>query len=139
LVAAIALGGWAISSRNDAHEATAQTQELTQLLSSPDVKTASGSFATAGSGTVIVSASQGRALLVAGGLPALPSGKVYEAWTLTKAPVPAGTFTPSGSQTLVSLPSRAVTSSGVAITVEPDGGSPHPTTKPIFAVNLPKA
>jgi anti-sigma-K factor RskA len=139
LVAAVALGGWAIHSRNDARDATAMTQQITQLLTAPDVKTASGTFATSGSGTVIVSSSEGRALLVAKDLPALPSGKVYEAWTLKKHTAPAGTFATGGTQTVLSLPSSAVDASAVAVTVEPAGGSQQPTSEPIFAVKLPKA
>jgi anti-sigma-K factor RskA len=139
LVAAVALGGWAIHSRNQAHDATAMNQELTQLLSAPDVRTASGSFTTAGSGTVIVSPSEGQALLVAKDLPALPSGKVYEAWTLKKHTLPAGTFAAGGSQTVLDLPGTALGASAVAVTVEPSGGSQQPTSTPIFTVKLPRA
>lgn len=139
VVAAVAMGGWAIHSRDDAHQATAQAQQLTQLLAAKDVKTVSGDFGKAGGGTVVVSASQHRALLVAQGLPKLPSGKVYEAWTITGSPVPAGTFTAGSAQTVVSLPPAAVAAKMVAVTVEPSGGSQKPSTNPVFAVNIPQA
>ncbi len=139
LVAAVALGGWAIHSRNDARNATATAQELTQLLAARDVKTTTGSFSSSGSGTVIVSPSEHRALLVASDLPALPAGRVYEAWTLGTSTAPAGTFTSSGSQTVVSLPNHAATAAAVAVTIERGNGSQQPTTTPIFSVTLPKA
>jgi hypothetical protein len=148
VVVAVAMGGWAVQSRNDANQATAQAQQaaqaaqaLTQVLTAKDAKTASGSFIAGGNGTVVVSRSQGRALLVAADLPALPSGKVYEAWTFSSSPTPkpAGTFTARSAPAVVKLPAAAVSASQVAVTVEPSGGSKQPTTKPVFAVTLPHA
>jgi anti-sigma-K factor RskA len=148
VVVAVAMGGWAVQSRNDANQATAQAQQaaqaaqtLTQVLTAKDAKTASGSFIAGGNGTVVVSRSQGRALLVAADLPALPSGKVYEAWTFSSSPTPkpAGTFTARSAPAVVKLPAAAVSASQVAVTVEPSGGSQQPTTKPVFAVTLPHA
>ncbi|MDX6367919.1 MAG: hypothetical protein QOK30_2995 [Nocardioidaceae bacterium] len=141
VVVAVAMGGWAVQSRNDANQATAQAQQLSSLLTAKDVRTASAGFGTAGNGTVVVSRSQGRALLVAADLPALPSGKVYEAWTFSSSPTPkpAGTFTARSAPAVVSLPSAAVGASQVAVTVEPSGGSQRPTSKPVFAVTLPHA
>jgi anti-sigma-K factor RskA len=141
VVVAVAMGGWAVQSRNDANQATAQAQQLSSLLTAKDVRTASAGFSTAGNGTVVVSRSQGRALLVAADLPALPSGKVYEAWTFSSSPTPepAGTFTARSAPAVVSLPAAAVSASQVAVTVEPSGGSQQPTSKPVFAVTLPHA
>lgn len=139
VLAAIALGGWAVSNRDDARVATAQNQRLTELLTAGDAQTASGQFAGSGGGTVVVSASQRQALLVAAGLPELPSGQVYEAWTITDSVTPAGTFTKGDSATVVSLPAAAVDATAVAVTVEPEGGSDLPTTRPLFKVALPTA
>jgi anti-sigma-K factor RskA len=148
VVVAVAMGGWAVQSRNDADQATAQAQQaaqaaqaLTAVLTAKDAKTASGSFTAGGNGTVVVSRSQGRALLVAADLPALPSGKVYEAWTFSSSPTPkpAGTFSAGSAPAVVTLPSAAVAASQVAVTVEPSGGSQQPTSNPVFAVKLPRA
>jgi anti-sigma-K factor RskA len=70
-------------------------------------------------------------------LPAPPAGRVYQAWTLAKgakAVAPSVTFTPD--QGLVRLPEAATTLAAVAISVEPEGGSKQPTTKPIALVAL---
>ena len=148
VVVAVAMGGWAVQSRNDADRETEQaaqalsaTQALTQVLTAKDAKTTSGSFSAGGNGTVVVSRSQGRALLVAADLPALPSGKVYEAWTFSSSPTPkpAGTFTARSAPAVVTLPPAAVGASQVAVTVEPSGGSQQPTSAPVFAVKLPHA
>jgi anti-sigma-K factor RskA len=139
LLVAVAMGGWAIHSHNEAQQATAQAQQLTQVLAAKDVQTASGDFGNGGNGTVVVSKSQRSALLVTSGLPTLPSGKVYEAWTIKQSPRPAGTFSAGSAQSVVSLPADAVTADQVAVTVEPSGGSSKPTTNPVFAVTLPRA
>jgi len=78
--------------------------------------------------------------LALGSLPALPPGKVYQAWTLArgaKAVAPSVTFTPSqNGLTLVPIPEGAGNLAAVAVSVEPQGGSRQPTTKPAFVQPL---
>ncbi len=73
-------------------------------------------------------------------LPALPRGKAYQAWTLArgaKTMTPSVTFTPSGNGlTLVPIPDHAGNLAAVAVSVEPEGGSRQPTTKPTFVEPL---
>ena len=69
-----------------------------------------------------------------------PQGKVYELWLMA----PDGKFTSAGlmpdepDQTLV-LDGSASSAAGVGITVEPDGGSDKPSTKPIAVFDLTEA
>ncbi len=69
-------------------------------------------------------------------LPALPRGHVYQAWTIAKGaktPAPSVTFTPNADGVaVVALPGDAAKLAAVAVSVEPDGGSKAPTTKPTF-------
>jgi anti-sigma-K factor RskA len=69
-----------------------------------------------------------------------PKGKVYQAWTLAKGAKtvsPSMTFMPSaGGMTVVRLPEAATTLAAVAVSIEPEGGSQQPTTKPIALVTL---
>jgi anti-sigma-K factor RskA len=73
-------------------------------------------------------------------LPPVPRGHVYEAWTLAKGATtvaPSVTFSPSASgMTLVPLPEDADHLAAVALTVELEGGSKVPTTKPTFVQPL---
>jgi hypothetical protein len=66
----------------------------------------------------------------------LPHGKVYQAWTLpkgAKAVVPSVVFVPSANgDAVVALPENADATAAVALSVEPDGGSKAPTSKPAF-------
>lgn len=69
-------------------------------------------------------------------LPALPKGKVYQAWTLAKgakAVAPSVTFTPTrGGVAVIALPQSGENLAAVAVSVEPEGGSKTPTSSPTF-------
>ncbi len=145
VLAALALGGWAFQARQEAQqtaqEVTANTQRLTELLSTSDVRVVSGRVTTSGgTGTVVMSPSRKQAVFVSTALPELPEGKTYEAWTTKgREPVPAGIFSAVEAKTAVGLPAAAIDAQSVAVTVEPAGGSPTPTSKPIFTVRVPRA
>ena len=94
-----------------------------------------------GASRVDVFSSESRGvLLLASHFPPAPGSKTYEMWTIAKnaAPVPAGVFRvrPDGMavhQSAVPVKSLAA----VALTVEPEGGSDHPTTKPFLVAAVP--
>lgn len=73
-------------------------------------------------------------------LPQAPRGKVYQAWTLAKGAkkvAPSYTFVPDANGVaVVALPVDARAMAAVAISVEPEGGSKQPTSKPIAVVPL---
>ncbi len=149
VLAALAFGGWAWQGKHSAtrsayeasqvaQDARAQATQLTEVLGAPDVKLVTGQVvSSAGSGTVVLSASSRKAVLVTANLPELPEGKVYEAWTIDKKPVPAGTFASEQHETVLSLPDAVFEAESVLITVEPAGGSKTPTSDPLFTVGLP--
>jgi len=126
--------------------ATALQQELTVAraavrrdariladLSAPDAKRYAVAY-----GAVITR--RNHVYLAFDALPALPRGRVYQAWTLAhgaQAVAPSITFTPNANgTTLVPLPEDATGLSAVALSVEPSGGSRAPTTKPAFVQPL---
>ncbi len=75
------------------------------------------------------------------GLPPLPSGQTYQVWTIHPGAAPhgAGLFSskPDGSARL-RIGAAAPLQAGdvIAVTVEPSGGSPAPTTTPLFLITL---
>jgi anti-sigma-K factor RskA len=81
-----------------------------------------------------------RVYIVMHELPALPAGRVYQAWTLApgaKSVAPSITFVPDARGfVVVSLPQSAASIGAVAVSVEPSGGSLTPTTKPLFVQPL---
>ncbi|HEY4320045.1 MAG TPA: anti-sigma factor [Gemmatimonadales bacterium] len=78
-------------------------------------------------------------ILSAASLPVLPEGRVYQLWFIVGSkPVPSVTFVAdsAGHALLksVALPDSAF--AATAITEEPTGGSPGPTTPPLFVGKL---
>jgi anti-sigma-K factor RskA len=135
VLAAVGFGGWALYNRDTAQDAQAEAAALTRLLSAPDVQLVSGSSGGM-SATVVMSPDRGEAMFMASGLPAPPDGKVYELWTITDEPAPAGTFTPGDTETLVALPAAAFDAQSIAVTVEPEGGSDTPTSEPVMQMDM---
>ncbi|MFT4082308.1 MAG: anti-sigma factor [Nocardioides sp.] len=92
----------------------------------------------AGTGEVTVyrSASLGRAAIVAPELHSPPTGHVYELWLQDAA----GQMQPAGLTRTLTTPVLVTGSTtaavGIGITVEPVGGSTHPTTDPLALVTF---
>lgn len=82
-------------------------------------------------------------LLIASNLPVLPAGRTYEMWvipTATSAPRPAGLFAANAQGSAINLlPGPLDSLYAVAISVEPEAGSPAPTTTPIVVAPVPVA
>jgi len=75
-------------------------------------------------------------LLIASNLPALQPGKAYELWVIPKggAPRPAGLFQSGPQGTATHILAGAVDSNvTLAVTVEPEAGSPAPTSRVLFS------
>jgi anti-sigma-K factor RskA len=74
-------------------------------------------------------------LLVASNLPRLETGRTFEMWIVPKvgSPRPAGVFKASPDGAAVHLQAGSVNvaeAAAMALSVEPEGGSPQPTTQP---------
>lgn len=82
--------------------------------------------------TVVLSRAEGRAVILTDDMDPPPSGHVYELWLQTPGGdmVPAGLM-PDRSDTVMLLDGDASQATAVGITVEPEGGSPQPTSDPI--------
>lgn len=63
-------------------------------------------------------------------LPALPPGRVYQLWVVAEAPISAGIgqLTSGGELSVVSTPTAPTRPKAFALTIEPEGGSPAPTS-----------
>jgi anti-sigma-K factor RskA len=88
-------------------------------------------------GKAIYVRGSGVLMFLATNMPAPPPQKAYELWVIPTegAPIPAGVFRPDahGSATVFRPPLPAgVQAKTIAITVEPEAGSPAPTSKPIM-------
>jgi anti-sigma-K factor RskA len=120
-LAVVALLIWNVSLRSDINS-------LHSSLSSDRTAT------MAGFGNVV--AQPGGTVRIFASPSAPPSGKTYEAWVITPAgnALPAGTFTTASAGFTLTQPGHR--GDVIAVTVEPSGGSPKPTTKPIAAAHI---
>ncbi len=74
---------------------------------------------------------------VFGNLKALPSGRAYELWMLHgSTPVAGPTFVPDGNTVVLAVDASLAGTDAMAITVEPTGGSPQPTTAPVLVASI---
>lgn len=114
--AAIGLGAWAAA----LHSRLGSTQALHGLP-------------LTGAGGSVVVGRGGEAALVVSGLDAPPPGKTYEVWVMRgTAAEPAGLFSArAGATTVLWLTRRVPGGDRVGVTLEPAGGSTHPTSKPL--------
>jgi hypothetical protein len=145
LAAAVALGAVALQQHRQADEARARISRaderyevLADMLSAPDATILTQQLFGEASGSVIVSRSENRAAFVASGLPPLPAGKVYELWFAEAGTLrPAALLAGRGEQQMRVLRGPVGAATAIGITVEPEGGSPRPTTKPLGSIPVP--
>ena len=111
-----------------------------RVLAADDAKKVSITFDDGSMATVVRSLSQGRAVLVTDDMAAPPPGKVFEVWFQDEAGtmLPAGLMATPGDHKVL-LKGDATEATGVGITVEPEGGSPEPTSEPVALFDLDKA
>lgn len=118
--------------------ALARRDSLIALLVSPDVQAVSVSGSgPAPSAKYFFDRRAGRIVIAASSLPPAAQGRTYQLWGIEsgKPPVSLGTFnTDSSGRALASVAVPAGLRIGVtAVTDEPSGGSPQPTTTPFLA------
>ena len=120
----------------------ARSNEALALLSQPETRqvTFGEGAPKPPHGRVFVNPKSG-VLLLASNLPAAPQGKVYEMWVIPKTgnPVPAGLFQSDAEGTALHMQKFTVdltATKAVAVTLEPAGGVPQPTSQPLIVAVL---
>jgi len=110
---------------------------VSALVHAADVRTETGELADGTQATLLWSSEQREAALVFEGLTPLETEEVYQAWFMPADgdPIPAGTFAGGDGSVVHALDGEMHDGDGVAITVEPDGGSEQPTTQPLLVLS----
>lgn len=115
--------------------ANTQLRQAMAILKDPATKEA----AIGETAKVFLNASRG-VVFMAASLPPIKADKTFELWFIpTKGnPVPAGTFHSEADATALHIRSGPVQAgtAAVAVTVEPAGGSPKPTSAPFLVIRL---
>ncbi|AHK30064.1 MULTISPECIES: anti-sigma factor [Rhodococcus] len=111
-----------------------------QVLDASDVHSSTSAIAAGGSATANYSKSQDAVVFVLDGVAPPSADTVYQLWLMPAsgdAPVPAGTISPGDVQPTTTVVLDDVGSmSKLAVTVEPPGGSPQPTSEPFAVLQL---
>lgn len=131
-VVALALGGvvHTLSGRQQAPVAGSPAD--TSLLAAPDARIVPATLPDGTNVSFVVSRSQNRAVFVAPDLPDPGAGKTYQLWTLRSGVAhPDGTVG-GGADVSAWFHGSVARADGLAVTIEPDGGSQHPTP-PVLA------
>ncbi|MFJ9630287.1 anti-sigma factor domain-containing protein [Streptomyces sp. NPDC091280] len=115
--------------------AQSQSREIAHVLAAPDARATTGADTSGRSIGVIASASEGRAVVTLSGYGAPPSGRVRQLWLMrpNAQPRSLGLFKDDTPLVTTGLDKSATS---LAVTVEPDGGSPQPTTQPVVQLAL---
>lgn len=121
-----------------------QLREVVEILSRSETKTIKFGVAdNQAHGHVFVNTSRGL-VFVGSQLPELARDRTFQLWLIPAKGVPggpqsAGLFHPNASGDFVNVRTAPIDTAriqAVAVSVEPQGGSPAPTTKPILIVPL---
>ncbi|MGX1806231.1 anti-sigma factor [Nocardia sp. NPDC055321] len=137
LVAVIAIGVTVAVVRSGSGDPGPVTAQ--QIRTHSDTRTATTEVAGGGTLTVAASRDLDAATISFATVPAPPAGHTYQLWTIS----PAGqaqsaavmTTLPTDTAPMVLLMPE-ITPKQIAVSIEPTGGSPQPTTDPIVAMNM---
>jgi anti-sigma-K factor RskA len=78
-----------------------------------------------------------RVILVAENVPSIPDDRTFQIWVIDEGgPKPSGVFEPGGDAVAAVVSQPIEDAQTIAVTVEPAGGSPQPTTDPMLSVRL---
>lgn len=116
----------------------ARQARISAVLAAPDARAISQPTSAGGTATVVYSRSHRALVVTSAQLPPAPPGKVYELWLLGPPKVrPAGFLRPGrNGSSLPVLVRGLVRGDQLGVTVEPEGGTPKPTTTPILVLPL---
>lgn len=128
----------AVTAEHRLGAAQSRDQAIAEVLTAPDAVLVTSRVKAGGTVTVVTSHRDHSLVFTAAGLPRLPFGHCYELWLMG----------PRGDRSAGMLPAphkgmtSPVTATGLAagdwigLTVEPAGGSAHPTSTPILMLNV---
>lgn len=117
------------------------TSDMAEMLAAPDAQTLAAQGPEGSFARVILSASRGEAMFLADGMDPAPQEHTYELWVIDdEGAHPAGLFDVDDSGRVTQLLSGDMErAAAIGVTVEPEGGSPEPTTEPIMLIEIADA
>jgi anti-sigma-K factor RskA len=136
VVVALVAGGALLRAQRRLEHLRAQQERLVSLVAAPDARVVRGQAAGVMT-TAVVSRSRGRVAFVVSGLERLPSTKTYELWFIGPAGArPAALLGAAPRPETVTVAEGLGDARQLGVTVEPEEGSPAPTTTPVVGLSV---
>ena len=129
LVVSGGLASVAFSQQQQAEQAERRASQVAAIATDPDRVEVDAPVSSGGHGVAVVA--DGSAIFRTTRLPRLPEGRVYQLWVLRdQGPQSAGVLGRGGE--LEALVEDMGSAAGLALTIEPAGGSAEPTSDPVL-------
>ena len=113
-------------------QAEARAQLVGELLAEPGAQVLRSAVTGGGEAVAILGAED--AVLLAAGLAGVPEGRTYQLWAMREGvPVPSGLLEVTDGR-VEALAEDYRAGDGLALSVEPAGGSDQPTTEPVLVL-----
>lgn len=140
----VALLGWNVFLQSEVRDLNAQNSQLQAEVQ--DARTNDGQsriFAMQGEGAMsqanaeVMAFEDDRVVLVAQDVPAIEEDQTFQIWVISGGEArPSGLFEPGEGPVAAVVENSLEDAETIAVTVEPEGGSPQPTTDPMLSVQL---
>jgi anti-sigma-K factor RskA len=138
LLAAAASGAVALRAEHQLGQAGQRDHAIAQVLTAPDALMLTARVHSGGTATVVISRQDRSLVFTTAGLPRLSGGRCYELWLVGPRGDRSGGMLPAPHDGMTSpvVASGLEVGDRVGLTVEPEGGSHRPTTRPVLMLTL---
>jgi anti-sigma-K factor RskA len=133
----VGLFSWSMLLRGEVQDLQGRVQSLQSQPQGPQMVELEGAGTEQGARAKVVTLEGDRAVLVVEDMPPVPEGKTYQIWVIEEdVPKPSGLFKPEQGSVAAVVEHSVGGGDVIAVTVEPEGGSPQPTTEPMLAAEV---
>ncbi len=133
----VGMFSWNMLLRGEAQDLQGRVQALQSQPQEPQMVELGGAGTEEGARAELVTLEGDRAVLVVENMPPVPEGKTYQIWVIEgDVPKPGGLFEPGQDSVAAVIKHPLEGGDVVAVTVEPEGGSPKPTSEPMLAAEV---
>jgi anti-sigma-K factor RskA len=135
----VTAGGIAITAEQGLTAAALREHQIAEVLNAPDAVMATSQVRSGGTATIVLSMRDRALVFTAAGLPPLPGGHCYQLWLIGPAGERSAGMLPPQHDGMTGPVIATGLRSGemIGLTMEPGGGSAHPTSAPILMLGLP--
>jgi anti-sigma-K factor RskA len=133
----VGLFSWNMVLQGEMQDLQGRIQSLQDQPQEPQMVELGGAGTEQGARAELVTLEGDRAVLVVENMPPVPEGKTYQIWVIEDdVPKPSGLFKPKQDSVAAVVEHPLGGGDVIAVTVEPEGGSPKPTSDPMLAAEV---